>query len=83
MFTVLAGALNTGNIEFSANDSGEAVLKDQGIANTVAVSRVLVLREWSLITGKGDTKWEGCVASEVLPLQKGGRKSFSHAEGKA
>ena len=46
------------------------------------------LREWSLITGRGGaTKREGGGtkrqggATEVLPLQKGVRKSFSHAQG--
>ena len=47
------------------------------------------LREWSLITGMGGgaTKREGGGykkaggATEVLPLQKGVRKSFSHAQG--
>ena len=42
----------------------------------------LLLRDWSLITGRGATKREGGT-SEVFPLQKGGGggKSFSHAEG--
>ena len=45
------------------------------------------LREWSLITGRGGaTKREGGVqkgrgSTEVLPLQKGVRKSFGHAQG--
>ena len=41
----------------------------QTITNTVSS------REWSLITGRGATKWEGG-ASEVLPVRKGGRKKF-------
>ena len=42
----------------------------------------LLLRDWSLITGRWGYK-TGEEASEDLPLQKrgGGRKSFSHAEG--
>ena len=28
--------------------------------------------DWSLITGRGATKWQGGGASEVLPLEKGG-----------
>ena len=45
---------------------------------------LLILRDWSLITGRGGaTKREGG-AREVLPLQKGGaEKSFSHSEGGA
>ena len=42
-----------------------------------------ILRDWSLITGRGATKREGG-ACEVLSLQKGGgggRKGFSNAEG--
>ena len=33
-----------------------------------------VLRDWSLITGRGGgpTKWKGGGVCEVLPLQKGG-----------
>ena len=31
----------------------------------------LSIRDWSLITGRGATKWEG-EACEVLPLRKGG-----------
>ena len=40
------------------------------------------IRDWSLITGSGGgtTKREWG-AREVLPLQKGGGGSFSHAEG--
>ena len=45
----------------------------------------ITIRDWSLITGRGGLQngrgGEG--ASEVLPLQKGGGKSFSHAEGVA
>ena len=37
----------------------------------------IMIREWSLIRGRGATKREGMGASEVLPLQKGGgRKKF-------
>ena len=46
------------------------------------------LREWSLITGRGGgyKKGGGGVqkgrgSTQVLPLQKGVRKSFSHAQG--
>ena len=44
-----------------------------------------ILREWSLITGRGGGyKTGGGGAREVLPLRKGGGgKSFSHAEGGA
>ena len=43
-----------------------------------------MIRDWSLITGRGATKREGGGAREVLPLRKGGGgKSFSHAEGGA
>ena len=44
-----------------------------------------MIRDWSLITGRGATKWKGGGrACEVLPLQKGGGggKSISHAEVK-
>ena len=43
-----------------------------------------MFRDWSLIKGRGATKWEGG-ACEVLFLRKagGGGKSFSHAEGGA
>ena len=42
----------------------------------------MLLRDWSLITGRGGYKTGGG-ACEVLPLGKGGgaEKSFSHAEG--
>ena len=42
-------------------------------------------RDWSLITWSGGqvTKREKGGGSEVLPLRKGGGKSFSHAEGGA
>ena len=42
----------------------------------------ILLRDWSLITGRrGLQNWRGG-AREVLPLTKrGGGKSFSHAEG--
>ena len=55
--------------------------------NTHLQMDLSVLREWSLITGRGATKREvggGGESSEVLPLQKGrggGRKPFGHAEG--
>ena len=42
------------------------------------------IREWQLITGAeegGGERWEAAGATEVLPLQKGGGKTFSHAEG--
>ena len=42
-----------------------------------------ILRDWSLITGRGwSTKREGGGAREVLPLRKGGGggKSFRHSE---
>ena len=44
----------------------------------------VIIRDWSLITGRGGaTKQEGG-ACEVLPLRKGGGgKSLSHAEGGA
>ena len=44
-----------------------------------------MLREWSLITGRGGaTKREGGGAREVLPLRKGrAEKRFSHSEGGA
>ena len=42
------------------------------------------LRDWSLITGRGGgaTKREGGHV-KFYPYEKGGRKSFSHAEGGA
>ena len=41
------------------------------------------LRDWSLITGRGGaTKWERGVGHvKFYPYEKGGGKSFSHAEG--
>ena len=43
-----------------------------------------IIRDWSLITGRGGYKTGGGGAREVLPLRKGGGgKSFSHAEGGA
>ena len=40
-----------------------------------------MIRDWSLITVRGDYKTGGG-APEVLPLRKGGGgNSFSHAEG--
>ena len=44
-----------------------------------------MIREWSLITGRGGGYKTGGGAREVLPLKKGGGggKSFSHAEGGA
>ena len=45
-----------------------------------------VIRDWSLITGRGGLQnGRGGGAREVLPLQKGGGggKSFSHSEGGA
>ena len=46
-------------------------------------AKVLAIREWSLIMGRGATKWDGGGgASEVLPLQKGrGQQSFSNTDG--
>ena len=48
-------------------------------------SRTLdLLRDWSLITGRGATKLEGGGGHlKVYPSEKGGggRKCFSHAEG--
>ena len=40
----------------------------------------MLVRDWSLIMGRGAAIREGGVC-EVLPLRKGGQKSFSHAEG--
>ena len=42
-----------------------------------------VVRDWSLITGRGAIKREGGGVCEVLPLQKkgGGGIFLSHAEG--
>ena len=41
----------------------------------------MMLRDWSLITGKGATKREGGGHVKFYPYEKGGRKCFSHAEG--
>ena len=49
------------------------------------VGAVLVyrVRDWSLITGRGGaTKWEGRHV-KFYAYEKGGGKSFSHAEGGA
>ena len=43
-----------------------------------------MIREWSLITGRGGLQNGRGGAREVLPLRKGGGgKSFSHSEGGA
>ena len=39
------------------------------------------IRDWSLITGRGGTKREGGGHVKFYPYEKGGGKSFSHAEG--
>ena len=39
-----------------------------------------MIRDWSLITGKGATKWEGGHV-KFTPTKKGSRKCFSYAEG--
>ena len=42
------------------------------------------IRDWSLITGRGGaTKREGGGHVKFYPYEKGGGKSFSHAEGGA
>ena len=40
------------------------------------------LRDWSLITGRGATKWEGGGgASEALPLKKGAENVITVMKG--
>ena len=51
------------------------------IKNTATTTTQKSLRDFSLITGRGATKREGGGACEVLSLQQGGWKSFSHVEG--
>ena len=43
----------------------------------------LVLRDWSLITGRGATKGGGGHVKFYPYVKGGGGKSFSHAEGGA
>ena len=47
------------------------------------ISACRILRDWSLITGRGGGYKTGGGAREVLPLRKGGGggNSFSHSEG--
>ena len=57
-----------------------------GVDNNVYRQHVLLIRDWSLITGRGGaTKREGGGGHmKFYPCEKGGgRKKFSHAEGGA
>ena len=45
MFTILAGALTTGNIEFSTNDNDEATLQKVDALRNVSVSCIF---DWEL-----------------------------------
>ena len=51
----------------------------------ILIARKHLIRDWSLIMGRGGYKTRGGGAREVLPLRKGGGggKSFSHSEGGA
>ena len=60
-------------------------VRNPSFRHTVSCRPLLLLRDWSLITGRGGYKTGGGGHMKFYPYEKGGggRKSFRHAEGGA